>query len=243
MSLPITSFNLSMRRPVVFRPDLIAKFLVALVVIFGGGMSVMAQPEKASREETKAAEPDKKSDSDQLEEATFGSGCFWCTEAVFQQLKGVKTIVSGYSGGRTKNPTYEQVCTGTTGHAEVIQITYDPKIVTFDELLEVFWKTHDPTTLNRQGPDHGTQYRSVIFYHNEKQKELAEGYKKELDASKVFKKPIVTQIVAFKEFFPGEDYHQNYFRSHPENPYCSSVIQGKVDKFKKVFKDKLNKSP
>lgn len=174
-----------------------------------------------------------------LEKATFGSGCFWCSEAVFQQLKGVKSVVSGYSGGLIKNPTYQEVCTGATGHAEVIQITYDPKVVTYPELLEVFWQTHDPTTLNRQGHDVGTQYRSVIFYHNAKQKELAEHYKKKLEEEHAFRGPIVTEIKAVAEFYPAEDYHQNYYNLHKEQGYCSAVIRPKVSKVKKVFRDKL----
>ena len=160
-----------------------------------------------------------------LETATFGGGCFWCTEAIYERVKGVHSVVSGYSGGTVKNPTYEQVCTGTTGHAEVIQITYDPKVVPYDELLKIFFKTHDPTSLNRQGADVGTQYRSVIFYHNEGQKKKAEYYKAELDKSGAWDKPIVTQIVPFTNFYPAEDY----------------VISPKVEKFEKVFKDRLKK--
>jgi peptide-methionine (S)-S-oxide reductase len=174
-----------------------------------------------------------------MEVATFGNGCFWCTEAIFQDLKGVQSAVSGYSGGQVENPTYKQVCTGNTGHAEVLQITYDPAVITFDELLEVFWQTHDPTTLNRQGNDIGTQYRSAIFYHNETQKKLSEEYKKKLNESGAFSKPIVTEIVPFKKFYKAEDYHQNYYNLNGEQPYCSMVIKPKVDKFKKVFKEKL----
>ena len=175
----------------------------------------------------------------ELEKATFGSGCFWCSEAVFQQLKGVRSVVSGYSGGILPNPTYQQVCTGQTGHAEVIQATFDPKVVTYPELLEVFWQTHDPTTLNRQGPDEGTQYRSVIFYHSQKQKELAEHYKKKLDEEHAFRKPIVTEISEFSEFYPAEDYHQNYYNEHKGEGYCMAVIRPKVSKVKKVFHEKL----
>lgn len=171
--------------------------------------------------------------------ATFGAGCFWCVEAVFQQLEGVEKVESGYSGGHVKKPTYKEVCTGNTGHAEVIQITYDPNIISFEELLEVFWKTHDPTTLNRQGNDVGTQYRSVIFYHDENQKALAEKYKKKLEEEGVFDDPIVTEISPFTEFYVAEDYHQNYFNENGGQPYCSFVIAPKVEKFKKVFKDKL----
>ncbi|SDK76427.1 peptide-methionine (S)-S-oxide reductase [Catalinimonas alkaloidigena] len=179
--------------------------------------------------------------SAQVDTATFGSGCFWCTEAVFQDLNGVEKVVSGYSGGHVPNPTYKQVCTGTTGHAEVTQIYYDPSKITYDELLEVFFKTHDPTTLNRQGNDVGPQYRSAIFYHTARQQELAEHYKKELDNVGAFDQPIVTEIVPFKEFYEAEDYHQNYFNLNGSQPYCQFVIKPKVEKFRKVFKDKLKK--
>ncbi|MBN2229403.1 MAG: peptide-methionine (S)-S-oxide reductase MsrA [Candidatus Thorarchaeota archaeon] len=175
-----------------------------------------------------------------MEVATFGSGCFWCTEAVFQQLKGVNSVVSGYSGGHVENPSYEQVCTGKTGHAEVCQIEFDPKQISFEELLEIFFDTHDPTTLNRQGNDFGTQYRSVIFYHNEDQKQLAEKMKSDLEGKKTFKGPIVTEIAAFEKFYPAENYHQNYFRDNPNQGYCRYVIAPKVAKFKKVFKLKLD---
>ncbi len=175
------------------------------------------------------------------ETATFGSGCFWCTEAIFEQLEGVIDVTSGYSGGHVPNPTYKQVTTGTTGHAEVCQITYDPQIISYDELLKVFWSTHDPTTLNRQGNDVGTQYRSVIFYHNEKQKELAEKYKSKLEEAKIFPNPIVTEISPFTNFYKAEDYHQNYYELNPDQAYCSFVITPKVEKFKKIFKNKLKK--
>jgi peptide-methionine (S)-S-oxide reductase len=158
---------------------------------------------------------------------------------VFQRLKGVQAVTSGYSGGTLKSPTYRQVCTGTTGHAEAIQITYDPALISYPELLEVFWQTHDPTTLNRQGNDVGTQYRSAIFYHSDKQKELAEEYKKKLDASGAFGQPIVTEIVPFKEFYRAEDYHQNYFNENSGQPYCRIMIVPKLEKLKKVFHDKL----
>jgi peptide-methionine (S)-S-oxide reductase len=174
-----------------------------------------------------------------MEIATFGNGCFWCTEAVFQQLEGVEKVESGYSGGHVDNPTYRQVCTGNTGHAEVLRITYDPKVISFDELLEVFWATHDPTTLNRQGNDVGTQYRSVIFYHNDEQKQLSEKYKKELDASGAFDKPIVTAIEPITNYYAAENYHQDYFLNNGEEPYCRYVVQPKVEKFRKVFKNKL----
>ena len=173
--------------------------------------------------------------------ATFGTGCFWCTEALFQQLDGVISATSGYSGGHVENPTYKEVCEGTTGHAEVIQIVYDPKKITFDDLLEAFWQSHDPTSLNRQGNDVGPQYRSVIFYHNQEQKEKAEKYKAELDKAKAFDKPIVTEISPYSKFYVAENYHQEYYDNNGKQPYCYFVIRPKLDKFKKVFKDKLKK--
>ena len=173
--------------------------------------------------------------------ATFGNGCFWCTEAVFQQLEGVKKVTSGYSGGHVVNPTYEQVCEKNTGHAEALQIVYDPTVISFDELLEVFWKTHDPTTLNRQGNDVGPQYRSVIFYHDNTQKEKAGAYKAELDKSGAWANPVVTAIEPFKNFYPAEDYHQNYYKLNGRAPYCQYVIRPKLEKFEKIFKDKLKK--
>lgn len=180
-------------------------------------------------------------DSTKFQKATFGSGCFWCTEAIFENLNGVHSVVSGYAGGHVLNPTYEEVCTGTTGHAEVTQITYDPSLISYDELLEIFWKTHDPTTLNRQGNDVGPQYRSVIFYHNEEQKKLAEKYKTELDKSGAWDKPIVTEISPLTNFFPAEKYHQDYYNNNPNQGYCAFVIAPKLEKFRKVFKDKLKK--
>jgi peptide-methionine (S)-S-oxide reductase len=176
-----------------------------------------------------------------MEIATFGSGCFWCTEAIFLNVKGVEKVESGYSGGKVKNPTYKEVCSGLTGHAEVIQVSYDPKIVSYDELLEIFWETHDPTTLNRQGADEGTQYRSVVYYHNDTQKTLAEGYKKKLTEAKAFDNPIVTEISPYTIFYKAEDYHQNYYNLNGSAPYCSFVIKPKLEKFKKVFKEKLKK--
>ncbi len=174
-----------------------------------------------------------------LDTATFGSGCFWCVEAVFQLLDGVTKVESGYSGGTVKNPSYREVCTGTTGHAEVCQITYDKSKISFKDLLEVFWKTHDPTTLNRQGNDHGTQYRSVIFYHNDEQKQLAEKYKAELNKSGAWENPVVTEITPYTAFYKAEDYHQDYYNLNGTEPYCRFVIQPKVEKFEKVFKDKM----
>lgn len=175
----------------------------------------------------------------EMDIATFGNGCFWCTEAVFQQLKGVSKVESGYSGGQVDNPSYKAVCSGTTGHAEVLQITFDPSVISFKDLLEVFWQTHDPTTLNRQGNDVGTQYRSVVFYHNDEQRKLAEDYKKRLDESGAFDDPIVTEISKFDKFYVAEDYHQNYFNLNGSQPYCNFVIRPKVEKFKKAFADKL----
>jgi peptide-methionine (S)-S-oxide reductase len=176
-----------------------------------------------------------------IDTATLGAGCFWCVEAVFQRLEGVLTVESGYSGGTVKNPAYREVCNGTTGHAEVARITYDKSKLSFDELLEVFWKTHDPTTLNYQGNDHGTQYRSVVFYHNEEQKKLAEKYKTEINASGAYPNPIVTEISPAKEFYKAEDYHQNYFNQNGQEQYCKYVIQPKVEKFEKIFKSKMKK--
>ena len=193
--------------------------------------------------ETKTTSSDSKSTAanQKVDTATFGAGCFWCVEAQFQMLDGVIKVESGFSGGSVKNPSYKEVCNGNTGHAECLQILFDSKKISFEELLEVFWKTHDPTTLNRQGNDMGTQYRSVIFYHNENQKQLAEKYKKELDASGAFGNSIVTEITPFTVFYPAENYHQDYFNLHGDEPYCSFVIAPKVEKFKKVFKDKLKK--
>lgn len=174
------------------------------------------------------------------ETATFANGCFWCTEAVFEELKGVISATSGYTGGHIKNPTYNEVTSGKTGHAEALEIVYDPSKISFDELLEVFWETHDPTTLNRQGADVGTQYRSGIFYHNPEQKEKAEKYKAALDKSGAFNNPIVTEITAYSNFYPAENYHQQYYENNENtNPYCRVVIRPKLEKFRKVFKDKL----
>jgi len=175
-----------------------------------------------------------------METVTFGSGCFWCTEAVFQQLKGVSSVVSGYAGGHVENPTYEQVVTGRTGHAEVCQIQFDPEQISFEDMLEVFFNTHDPTTLNRQGNDVGTQYRSVIFYHTEEQRKTAERIKAEIETSGTWKNPIVTEIVPFKKFYKAEDYHQNYYQNNSNQGYCRLVIAPKLRKFEKVFKLKLS---
>ncbi|HEX2962724.1 MAG TPA: peptide-methionine (S)-S-oxide reductase MsrA [Ignavibacteriales bacterium] len=178
---------------------------------------------------------------DNYEVATFGEGCFWCTEAVFQRLEGVISVESGYSGGTVKDPSYLEVCSGRTGHAEVSRITFDPKKISFDELLEVFFKTHDPTTLNRQGADAGPQYRSVIFYHDDEQKRKAEEYKSKLEAEKIFDDPIVTEIAPAKEFYKAEEYHQNYYNNNPVQPYCTFVITPKLGKFRQIFAGKLKK--
>jgi peptide-methionine (S)-S-oxide reductase len=179
---------------------------------------------------------------DNVETATFGTGCFWCTEAIFEQLNGVVKVTSGYMGGSVKNPTYKQVCTGETGHAECVQVVYEPSKLSYDDLLKVFYEVHDPTSLNRQGADVGTQYRSAIFYHNPEQKEKAEYYKKELDKSGAYDKAIVTEISPASEFYPAEDYHQEYYRNNKNtNPYCSIVIRPKLEKFQKVFANKLKK--
>ncbi len=177
--------------------------------------------------------------SKNLEIATLGGGCFWCVEAIYQDVIGVERVVSGYAGGAIKNPTYQQICTGTTGHAEVTQITFDPEVISFADLLYIFWRTHDPTTLNRQGADVGTQYRSVIFYDSEKQKETAEQSLKETDASNLWPNPIVTEISPAPEFYEAEGYHQNFYKSNPRQPYCRAVIDPKMSKFRKSFADKL----
>ena len=215
------------------------RFLFISVVSFMG-LSSCAQKDNnsKSKKDTKAMT----TSNVKLDTATFGTGCFWCTEAIFQQLEGVEKVTSGYSGGSVPNPTYEQVCSKTTGHAECLNIMYDPKKITFDELLEIFWQTHDPTTLNRQGADVGTQYRSVVFYHNEEQKAKTEKYKAELNKSGAFDNPIVTTLEPFTIFYPAENYHQNYYNSNGSQGYCQFVIRPKVEKFEKVFKSKLKKN-
>lgn len=210
------------------------KYKAALVMVAAFFMNACSQTKETKTMENKTVNTG-------YDTATFGAGCFWCVEAVFQQLKGVVKVTSGYSGGETKNPTYKEVCDGSTGHAEVCQIVYDPKQISFKELLEAFWQTHDPTTYNRQGNDVGTQYRSAIFYHNEEQKKLAEQYKIELNRSGAFEKPIITSMEPYTVFYPAEDYHQNYYNQNQDAPYCSFMIKPKLDKFKKAFKDKLAK--
>lgn len=201
----------------------------------GGGEHATSTP-AATSGTAAAATP-----AGELAQATFGAGCFWCVEAVFQRLDGVTAVESGYSGGHVENPSYRAVCTGTTGHAEVCRVTYDPAKVGFDELLEVFWKTHDPTTRDRQGNDEGPQYRSVIFYHDDKQKEIAEKYKKKLDEAGIWPDPIVTEISPLVNYYKAEGYHQNYFNDNPGQGYCQFVIVPKVEKLKQVFADKLKK--
>lgn len=174
-----------------------------------------------------------------FEKATLGGGCFWCTEAVYQDIKGVESVVSGYSGGHIKNPAYREVCSGRTGHAEVIQITFNSEIISYEEILEIFWHVHDPTTLNQQGNDVGTQYRSVIYYHNETQKEIAENSKIETDASNLWSNPIVTEISPFDVFYAAENYHQNYYKNNALQPYCTFVITPKMQKLRKKFSNKL----
>lgn len=179
---------------------------------------------------------------DNVETATFGTGCFWCTEAIFEQLNGVVSVTSGYMGGQVRNPTYKQVCTGETGHAECVQVVYEPQKISYDELLKVFFEVHDPTSLNRQGADVGTQYRSAIFYHTPGQKEKAVYYKDELNKSGAYDKPIITEVTPASEFYVAEDYHQEYYQNNKNtNPYCSIVIRPKLEKFQKVFGDKLKK--
>jgi peptide-methionine (S)-S-oxide reductase len=205
---------------------IISVFLIAAMSIFG---TTKNEQKMSSKNEAV------------LEKATFGAGCFWCVEAMFQGIKGVEIVVSGYSGGKVKNPSYKDVCTGQTGHAEVIQVTYDPEIVSYETLLEAFWLSHDPTQLNRQGADVGTQYRSVIFYHNATQEMLANEYKKKLNDENAYGKPVVTEISAFSIFYPAEDYHQDYYDQNPGNSYCSMVVGPKLEKFRKVFKENLTK--
>ena len=205
------------------------KFIIASVtVVLIGVMTIFGTTKK----EEGMSEPIKSG----LEKATFWAGCFWCVEAIFQDIKGVTKVESGYTGGHVKNPAYREVCNGTTGHAEVIQLTYNPDVVSYETLLEAFWLSHDPTTLNRQGADVGTQYRSAVFYHNEEQGKLAKDFKKRLNDEKAFGKPVVTEISAASEFYAAEEYHQDYFENNPTNSYCRMVVGPKLEKFRKVFK-------
>ena len=216
-----------------------AIFSISAIAIVSGVLAVYGPGNHEFKSPDNFPAPELSDTPDDSTIATFGNGCFWCTEAIFQELKGVRSVTSGYTGGRVQNPTYEQICRGDTGHAEAIRITFDPEVISYPELLEVFWRTHDPTTLNRQGRDTGTQYRSAIFFHSPTQRELAEKYKAKIDEAKVFDKPVVTEIVPAGEFFPAEAYHQNFFAANPKNGYCRSIIQPKMEKLKKVFPDKL----
>jgi peptide-methionine (S)-S-oxide reductase len=180
--------------------------------------------------------------SNKVEIATLGGGCFWCLEAIYQDVKGVQSVVSGYAGGAMENPSYKQVCSGTTGHAEVVQLTFDPEVISYEDLLYIFWRIHDPTTLNRQGADVGTQYRSTILYHDEAQKAIAEKSKREAEASSLWPNSIVTEIVPLRKFYPAEGYHQNYYLSNSYQPYCRAVIDPKVRKFRKEFQERLKET-
>ncbi len=213
---------------------------ILLSVISFAGLTSCAQKDNAVK--IKSDNKVMTTSNVKLDTATFGTGCFWCTEAIFQQLEGVEKVVSGYSGGHVVNPTYEEVCSKTTGHAECLQIAYDPAKITYDELLKVFWEVHDPTTLNRQGADAGPQYRSVIFYKTDAEKALAEKYKAELDKSGAWDNPIVTTLEPMTVFYPAEAYHQNYYNNNTSQGYCQFVIRPKLEKFEKVFKDKLKKN-
>lgn len=195
------------------------------------GVSMMSIPSAPAADDTADDKP--------MTKATFAGGCFWCTEAVYKEIKGVKEVTSGYIGGKNPNPTYKQVCTGLTGHAEAVEIEYDPDLVPYEKLLEVFFATHDPTTLNRQGADAGTQYRSGVFYHDDEQKQIAEKVIDRLDAAKVFPQRIVTEVTEASTFYPAEDYHQDYFENNPFQPYCQAAVSPKVAKVRKVFKDLL----
>ncbi len=206
------------------------KILVTAAMLFTFFTSCARTPDKTP--EFMDTSPIKGSNTDT---AVFGGGCFWCVEAIYVELKGVISVTSGYAGGNTEKPSYREVCSGTTGHAEVVQIIYDPSVISFDKLLEVFWTVHDPTQLNRQGADVGTQYRSVIFYANNSQRELAESYKEKLNKENTFEKPVVTEISPLKAFYKAEDYHQDYYANNGNAPYCSIVIAPKVEKFRKVF--------
>jgi peptide-methionine (S)-S-oxide reductase len=198
----------------------------------------VAEQEK-SNQKTANSDDTKKTPNKKLETATFGGGCFWCTEAVFLELKGVESVKSGYMGGHVKNPTYDQICTKTTGHVEVIQIKFDPKIIRFDDLLQIHLKTHDPTSWDKQGNDEGPQYRSAVFYHSPSQKQKTESYKKKVNAANVFGRPIVTQVKKAEKFWIAEDYHQNYFKRNPNNQYCQAFIPKKLAKLRQIFGDKV----
>jgi len=205
-------------------------YLILITSLFGAGLSPNMYKNSPGNEST---------DKNIMETATFGAGCFWCVEAIFEELEGVDDVISGYAGGKISNPSYSEVCSGMTGHAEVCRIEFDPSVISYDELLEIFWKTHDPTTLNRQGADIGTQYRSVVFYHAEEHKVIAENYKKALNKSGAWHKPVVTEISPAPEFYEAEAYHQDYFKKNLHNSYCQFVIGPKVEKFRAVFGDRV----
>src|SRR4030095_13620185 len=207
-------------------------FLFSIILAYGCNLS---GKQKQSSKKSSDKDISQMSDTTKLEKATLGAGCFWCVEAIFQDVKGVEKVESGYSGGTTADPTYEQVCSGMTGHAEVAQITFDPSVITYEQLLTVFFHVHDPTTMNRQGNDKGTQYRSAIFYHNDEQKKTAEKVKEDISKSGLWDDQIVTEITPFDKFYKAEDYHQNYYNENPNQSYCSYVIAPKVKKFYKEF--------
>ncbi len=215
------------------------KKLLFLFALVASGFSLPSCAQEQKKNAENEQEEQSTNSISTMDTATFGAGCFWCVEAQFQLLKGVISVESGFSGGFVKNPAYREVCNGTTGHAEVCNIVYDPQIISYDEMLAAFWKTHDPTQLNRQGNDVGTQYRSVIYYHTDEQKQLAEKYKKELNDSGAWPRPIVTEISPFTVFYKADDYHQDYFKLNGDQPYCNYVIQPKVEEFRRVFGSKL----
>ena len=219
----------------------IFKFLRSgLMPCFLVSISLVSCSQTTSDEQMKPLNKEKsEKNMNTLELVTLAGGCFWCVEAIYQDVIGIEKVVSGYMGGATKNPTYKDICTGRTGHAEVVQISYDPSQISYEEILNIFWHTHNPTTLNRQGNDVGTQYRSAIFYHNAKQKELAERSKKEINQTDLWANPIVTEIAKASTFYSAEAYHQDYFKTNPNQGYCQAVIEPKVAKFRKNFKDKL----
>jgi len=211
------------------------KSILLVLFVSASIFAASGDAQKDQKQEAKTAQ--------KKEVATLAGGCFWCLEAVFNELRGVEKVVSGYSGGRVVNPSYEEVSSGATGHAETVQITFDPQVITFKELLEVFFTIHDPTTLNRQGPDHGTQYRSVIFYRSPEQKAIAEQVIADISAAKIWDKPIVTEVTRFGAFYAAEGYHQQYYARNPNQAYCQMVIAPKVIKFRKQFLPKLKKQP
>lgn len=213
-----------------------------LLIAMGIGLTSCAQTSHKKKPKNEAIMDKTEITDSAYKKVTLGAGCFWCIEAVYQEIQGVISVESGYTGGKVPNPTYKEVCSGLTGHAEVAQITYDPALVSFLEILEIFWVSHDPTQLNRQGNDVGTQYRSVIYYSNEEEKRLAEESKKALDEAKLYPAPIVTEIAPLQTYYPAEDYHQNYFTNNPNQPYCSFVVRPKVEKVRKIFKEKLKPS-